>query len=60
MPYPIEKVTMMEVKTDGTPYNNLRQEDLRRDDTSQNPIKSTVVTTISGRVVYIPRKNQGE
>lgn len=59
MPYPEEKVTMMDDKTGGTPYRNIQRVDLTRNDSSQTPIESetsTVEVTISGRVVFRPKK----
>lgn len=56
MPYPSDKVTMMDDTSGGTPYKNLKQEDLRRNDDSRPvSINSVVEVTISGRTVYRPK-----
>ena len=44
----------------GNPFRNLKRVDLKRNDSSQTPIKSQVVETISGRIVFVPKKKQGE
>lgn len=59
MPFPTDKVTMYEDNSGGTPYRNIQRPDLTRNDSSQNPIPSetsTVEVTISGRVVFRPKK----
>jgi hypothetical protein len=48
-----DKVTITEL-SGGNPFRNLKNVDLKRSDTSQTPIKSQFVETISGRKVFIP------
>lgn len=40
----------------GNPFRNLKQENVTHNGEAQNSVKSTVVTTISGRTVYKPVK----
>jgi hypothetical protein len=56
MPFNSESVTMKEVTSGGSPYKDVDSINIKRDDTSKNPIKSVLVTTISGRKVYVPVK----
>lgn len=42
----------------GNPFRNLKQENVKHNGEAQPLVKSTIVTTISGRTVYkpIPKK----